>query len=73
MDERDDGAMSEIDIPQTARKMIALYGTDAELVAAGRAEAYADCGDIQASLDWENVATVIAQTQRLTPYGAARR
>ena len=64
--------MSELDIPLTARKMIELYGADAELVAAGKAETYADCGDIQASLDWENVATVIAQTQRFGARAAPR-
>lgn len=59
--------MTEIDLALTARRMIALYGADAELVAAGQAETHADCGEIQASVDWENVAALIAEIQQDGP------
>lgn len=67
--------MDENEIALTAKKMIALYGPDAEMVAAGRAETYAEEGEILAVLDWESIATRICDLQRESakqPRSAAR-
>jgi hypothetical protein len=56
--------MDENEIALTARKMIALYGPDAEMVAAGRAETYAEEGKILAVLDWETIAMRICDLQQ---------
>ena len=51
----DDG---ELDL---ARSMIRLYGTDAEKVAAGHAETYADMGEEVKSERWRRIALAVAR------------
>lgn len=53
--------MDEKDISLAARKMIELYGDDAELIAADRAEIHAASEEIEDSLAWERIATVICE------------
>ena len=55
--------MDEKDISLTARKMIELFGSDAEIVAAGRAELLATDDKIEESLAWERIASVICELQ----------
>ena len=59
--------MVEADIIATARKMIALYGADAALVADGTAETHADCGEILETLIWSRIAAKICELQPREP------
>jgi hypothetical protein len=56
-------SMDEKDIGTVARKMIELFGTDAENVAAGRAELFAAGDKIEESVAWERVAALVREMQ----------
>ena len=55
--------MGQIDIAISARKLIELYGPDAELIACGKAETHAECGEMFESWHWRRVAAAIAALQ----------
>lgn len=57
--------MTEEEITATARKMIALYGSDAEAVAEGHTVTHAECEEILEMLDWSRIATKICDSEHI--------
>jgi hypothetical protein len=53
--------MDNEDVICAARKMIELYGKDAEIVAMGHSETLASCDRLEESLVWESVAVAIRE------------
>jgi hypothetical protein len=56
--------VSEEEVAATAQRLIELYGLDAEIVADGKAETYAECEQILEMLDWSRIADKICELQR---------
>lgn len=53
--------MEDGDVLRAARRMIGLYGLDAELVALGQAQFYQGLGNVSAVQDWGRVAAAVRQ------------
>jgi hypothetical protein len=56
--------MDEKDISLAARKMVEHYGSDAEIVAAGRAKALASRDEIEESIAWGRIAEAIYELRQ---------